>query len=384
MLLARRGYRVLVVDRASFPSDTLSTHFIHPPGVAALDRWGLLDAVTATGCPPVAQYSFDFGPVQIAGAPRPSDGQAQGYAPRRTVLDKILVDAADEAGAEIREQFTVDEILTDDGAVVGIRGHERGGASVTERARVVVGADGRHSTVARAVDPPRYNERPALQGSYYTYWSEFPANGFEIYLRPPHGWGVLPTNDGLTLIVVGNAIAHFDAFRRDVERSYLETVATVPEFAARIARANREERFAGTSDLPNYFRKPFGAGWALVGDAGYHKDPITAFGITDAFHDAERLVDALDLWQSGALPYDEAMTEYQSQRDVNALPMYDLTCQIATLEPPNQEMQQLFGAMHGNQSAMDDFVSVMAGTLPPPEFFNPDNIGRIVATAASR
>src|SRR3954451_8402729 len=122
MLLAREGHRVLVVDRASFPSDTLSTHFIHAPGVAALRRWGVLDEVIASGCPPVETYSFDFGPITITGAPRPSDGESVAYAPRRTVLDKILVDGARDAGAELRERFTVEEVLVEDGVVVGIRG----------------------------------------------------------------------------------------------------------------------------------------------------------------------------------------------------------------------------------------------------------------------
>ena len=132
MLLARKGYRVLVVDRASFPSDTLSTHMIHAPGVAAMKRWGVLDKVIASGCPPVETYSFDFGPFTIKGTPRPSDGNSVGYAPRRTILDKILVDAAVQAGAEVRERFTVEEIVIEDGVVVGIRGHDEGGSSVIE------------------------------------------------------------------------------------------------------------------------------------------------------------------------------------------------------------------------------------------------------------
>ena len=175
MLLARKGYRVLVVDRASFPSDTLSTHMIHAPGIAALHRWGLLDEVTATGCPPVETYSFDFGPFTIAGTPRPSDGISTGYAPRRTVLDKILVDAADHAGAEVREGFTVEDVVVEDGSVVGIRGHGEGGETVFERARVVIGADGRNSHVAKAVRPEQYNDKPMLQWSYYTYWSGLPS-----------------------------------------------------------------------------------------------------------------------------------------------------------------------------------------------------------------
>src|SRR5262249_44696247 len=122
MLLARRGWRVLLVDRATFPSDTVSTHLLHAPAIASLAQWGLLLRVVATGCPPINRYSFNFGPVTIAGTPRPVDGVATAYAPRRTVLDKILVDAAAEAGVEVREAFTVDHIVFDGDAVVGIRG----------------------------------------------------------------------------------------------------------------------------------------------------------------------------------------------------------------------------------------------------------------------
>jgi flavin-dependent dehydrogenase len=203
MLLARKGYKVLVVDRASFPSDTLSTHVIHAPGIAALNRWGLLDKVTASGCPPVETYSFDFGPFDIKGAPRPIDGFSAAYAPRRTILDKILVDAASDAGAEVRERFTIDEVLIEDGVVTGIRGHGEDGDSVVERARVVIGADGRSSNIAKAVHPDQYNDKPNLQWSYYTYWSGLPVDGFEIVIRPDRGWGAVATNDGLTMLVVG-------------------------------------------------------------------------------------------------------------------------------------------------------------------------------------
>jgi 2-polyprenyl-6-methoxyphenol hydroxylase-like FAD-dependent oxidoreductase len=162
MLLARKGYRVLLVDRATFPSDTVSTHFIHAPGMAALERWGLRDTLAASGCPPVRTYSFDFGPFTIAGSPRPSDGVDEAYCPRRPVLDTMLVHAAAEAGAEVREGFTVDEVLIEDGTVIGVRGKAAGGATVTEHAKVVIGADGRNSSVAKAVHPEQYNEKPAV------------------------------------------------------------------------------------------------------------------------------------------------------------------------------------------------------------------------------
>ena len=178
-----RGYRVLVVDRATFPSDTLSTHILHPPGAAALQRWGLLDALRATGCPPIDTYSFDFGPVHARGRARHRRLSGR-VLPAAHVLDKLLVDAASDAGAEVREEFTVEDVVIEDGRVIGIRGHSKGGETVTELADVVVGADGRYSLVAKAVGPEQYNERPPILCGYYTYWSDLPMDGrFEVYVR---------------------------------------------------------------------------------------------------------------------------------------------------------------------------------------------------------
>jgi 2-polyprenyl-6-methoxyphenol hydroxylase-like FAD-dependent oxidoreductase len=382
MLLARRGYRVLVVDRATFPSDTVSTHLVHAKGVAALERWGLLDEMAATGCPPIEKYSFDFGPFTIAGHPRSVDGVATAYAPRRIVLDKILVDAAAAAGAEVREGFTVEEMLLEDGAVVGIRGHGEGGASVTERARIVIGADGRNSHVAKAVHPEQYHDKPMLQWGTYTYWSGLPVDGMEVVIRPERGWAAIPTNDDLTMLVMGWPYAEAAAFKADVEGNYLKTLELVPQVAERVRAATRVERFAGGS-VANFFRKPFGPGWALVGDAGYNKDPITAQGISDAFHDAERCASALDQVFAGGRPFDEVMAEYQRDRDVRAIPIYEFTTQLARLEPPPPELQQLLGAVHGNADAMDAFVSVIAGSVSPVDFFAPEHVGRIMAGAVA-
>jgi flavin-dependent dehydrogenase len=376
MLLARQGHHVLLVDQASFPSDTLSTHMIHAPGVAALSRWGLLDQVVASGCPPVDTYSFDFGPFTIKGTPRPHGSISTAYAPRRTILDKILVDAADRAGAEVRERFTADEVVVEDGAVVGVRGHGEDGKQVTERARVVVGADGRNSHVAKAVDIEQYHIKPKLQWSYYTYWRDLPVDGFEIFVRPDRGWAAVSTNDGVTMLVVGWPFAESMAYKADIEANYLKTLELAPEFAERVRAATRVERFYGGS-VPNFFRKPFGPGWALVGDAGYNKDPITAQGISDAFRDAELCSAALDETFTGRRSYDEAMADYQRTRDAHVSPVYEFTTQLATLEAPPEQMQQLLGAVHGNQDAMDDFVSLTAGTVSPAEFFDPENIGRI-------
>jgi 2-polyprenyl-6-methoxyphenol hydroxylase-like FAD-dependent oxidoreductase len=383
MLLAHKGYRVLVVDRATFPSDTVSTHLIHPPGVASLKRWGLLDRLTATGCPPIDRYTFDFGPLTLAGAPG-TDYSPFAYAPRRTVLDKLLVDAAGEAGAEVREAFTVEEILVEDGRVTGVRGRGPGGSPVVERARVVVGADGRNSAVAKAVRPEQYHERPPLTCGYYSYWSNLPVNGtFEIYSRPGRGWALCPTHDDLTMVIGGWPYAELAEHRNDVEGALLETFALAPAFAERIRDAKREERFVGTS-VANYFRTPFGPGWALVGDAGYNKDFITAQGITDAFRDAELCADALDQALAGKHRYDEAMGDYRSTRDAQVLPMYEMTAQIAALQPPDPQLVQLVGAMQGNQEANDAFARVNSGATSPAEFFAAENVGRILGQAQSR
>jgi 2-polyprenyl-6-methoxyphenol hydroxylase-like FAD-dependent oxidoreductase len=340
----------------------------------------LIDRLTVTGCPPIHTYTFDFGPFTIAGSPGSSDAPVA-YCARRTVLDKLLVDAAAEAGAEIREGFTVEEVLIENERVVGIKGRSKGGETVTERAGLVVGADGRYSVVAEAVRPEPYNEKPPLLAAYYTYWSDLPIDGrFETYIRAHRGFAAAPTHDGLTLTVGGWPHAEFEANKKDVEGNFLKMFDLAPEFAERIRGAKRAAPFSGAA-VTNYFRKPYGPGWALVGDAGYNKDPITAQGITDAFRDAELCATALDQTFTGARAFEDAMGDYQRTRDQDVLPMYEFTCQLATLEPPPPDMQRLFGAIHGNQKAMDGFVQVNAGTISPVAFFSPENIGAIMAAA---
>jgi flavin-dependent dehydrogenase len=194
------------------------------------------------------------------------------------VLDAILVEAAVAAGAELRERFSVEELLTDGDRVTGIRGHAAGGGSVTEHARMVIGADGLHSFVARSVGATAYNATPALTCIYYTYWSDLPVGGAELYPRPGRMLIAAPTNDGLTLMTVFWPQAEFHRVRADIEGPYLAALDLAPAFAEWVRAGKRVERFRGTADLPNFFRRPYGPGWALVGDAGFHKDPILAQG----------------------------------------------------------------------------------------------------------
>ena len=379
MLLAREGYKVLVVDRATFPSDMLSTHVLQPPAVASLARWGLLDRLVATGCPAIHTHSYDFGPLTISGVPGTAEFPV-GYCPRRTILDKLLVDAAVEAGAELREGFIVDELLRDNDRVLGIRGRRKDdGPSVSVTARVVIGADGRHSMVAKAMEPARYHEKPDLLAAYYSYWSGLPMHGrFEIYARENRGFAACETHDGLTMLVGGWPASEFEANKRDHERLFEGLFDLAPAFGERVRAAKRVDRIYG-GITPNFFRKPFGAGWALVGDAGYSKDPITAQGILDAFRDAELLATGLHETFSEQRTFDAAMLNYQQTRDARVLPIYELTCQLASMAPPPPEAQQLLGAIQGNQAAMDDFCRAHAGTTSPAAFFAPESIGQIFA-----
>jgi flavin-dependent dehydrogenase len=382
MLLARKGYRVLLVDKTGFPSDTLSTHYIHQPGVARLKRWGLLDKIVASNCPPARQQIFDVGPFALVGAPPPADGVKDAYAPRRKVLDTILVEAAAEAGTQVREHFTVTELLMDGERVRGIRGQTAGGTPVIEEARIVIGADGLRSLVARAVQAPTYQERPTRTCAYYSYWSDVPIAGPELYPRSERMITGSPTNDGQTIVLIFWPIATFHDVLADIEGHFMQALDLVPAFAERVRNGKRSERFYGTADLPFFFRKPYGPGWALVGDAGYHKDPITAQGISDAFRDAELLAEAIDAGLSGRQLLDAALADYERQRNEAALPIYEFTHQLAALEPPAPEMQQLFAALHHNQEQTNRFFGAITGTVPFPEFFAPENLGRIMGAAA--
>jgi flavin-dependent dehydrogenase len=203
---------------------------------------------------------------------------------------------------------------------------------------------------------------------------------FEVFVRPHRGFGCAETHDGLTMVIAGWPIAEFEKNKKDIETNYLKTLELVPPFAERLRSAKREARIFGAA-LPNFFRKPYGPGWALVGDAAYHKDSITAQGITDAFLEAEGCAAALDEVFRGARPFEEAMGGYQRGRDERVLPMFEFTCQLATLEPPPPEMQNLIGAIHGRKEAMDAFAQMNAGTISPAEFFAPSNMVALMSAA---
>jgi flavin-dependent dehydrogenase len=375
-LLARRGYRVLVVDRATFPSDTISTHVIWERGGACLKRAGLFDRVSTTA-PALPTLRFDLGDILLEASTPPVDGITAPHAPRRTVLDKILLDAAAAAGAEVREGFAVEDLVFEDNRVVGIRGRSSSGPSVVERATLIVGADGKHSTVARAVSAVEYDTRPPLTCWYYRYWSGVPIQSGTWFARDRRVVAFVPTGGGLTCVLVIWPHAEFHAFRADVDGNYMRSIEAVPAAAELVTGAHPEERLVGTADLRNFYRKPYGPGWVLVGDAGYHKDPVTGQGISDAFCQSELVVDAIDSGLGGHRHLYDALAEYEGTRNRDTKACYEFTCDFARLEPPSADMRVIFRALANNQEQTSRFFGVITGAVPVDQFFAPENIRRL-------
>jgi flavin-dependent dehydrogenase len=384
MLLARKGYKVLLVDRATFPSNIPHGHFIHRLGPRCLHRWGLLDRVVATGCPPITTRSTDTGDFPLVGTELLVDGVAMGYGPRRTALDGVLVQAAVEAGAELREGFAVEGFVADGDAIAGIRGRDRGsGATVTERARVTIGADGRHSRLAAAVRAPAYATAPTLLCWYFSYWSGASPAGLETYARPNRALFTHPTNDGLFCLFVAWPIAEQRAVQADLACQFLAAVDLVPEVAERVRGGHQEERFYGAMNLPNFLRKPYGPGWALVGDAGCHKDPYMALGVGDAFRDVDLLAEALDDGLSGRRPLGEALADYERRRNAATRADYEQNLALARFTPPSLEAQRLRQGLRGDQEATKQFYMATEGMIPREAFFNAENIQRLTGQATT-
>jgi flavin-dependent dehydrogenase len=311
-----------------------------------------------------------------------ADSITEAYAPRRKVLDQILVEAAVRAGAEVREHFAVQAIVSDGDRVMGIRGHAIGGAMVSEQARIVIGADGMRSLVGRSVQAPTYKVMPALSCAFCTYWSDVAVEDIEVYARPGRMITAAPTNDGQTITSIYWPKAAFWEIHAAIAGAFMQALDLAPGLAARVRSGTRTERFLGTADLPFFFRKPYGPSWALAGDDGYLKDPITGQGVTDAFRDAELLAKAIYEGLSGRRPLEEALAEYERRRNEASMPLYELTCEFAKAEPSSPEQQQLFAALRYDQEQPNRLFGTITGTAPIAEFFAPENIGQITGAGA--
>lgn len=337
LLLARAGARVLVVDPLPEGRDTVSTHALMRGGVEQLHRWGLLDALRAGGTPPVRTTTFDYGDEVVSISIAPRGGVDALYAPRRTVLDPLLERAARAAGAVVERGWAVADVVRGAGGrVEGAVMNGPGGARRTVRADLVVGADGARSRVARRVGAPVLRAGRHATAVVYGYFADVGEAGYRWIFRPGFGAGAIPTDGGETCVFVsmppGDLAARGEG---GLLRLFRERLArAVPEWAARIEGVEPAvvKGFAG---LPGHLRRAVGPGWALVGDAGCFRDPLTAHGITDALRDAELLARAA-LRGDGA-----AFGDYAAARDRAAIPLFQVTDAIASLAWTMDEVKQL-------------------------------------------
>jgi flavin-dependent dehydrogenase len=295
MLLARGGARVLCIDYGDPGTDTLSTHALVRLGVVQLARWGVLDAIRKAGTPPVRRTVFHYGDEAIEVDIRPTPESEGLFAPRRTVLDLALVRAAAEAGVEFRFRTSFAGLVRDAaGRVTGAGIRRADGMTETISAGLVVGADGRRSAVAQAVGAPVQTAGTHTTALAYSYIDGLGNDGYHWIYAPGAGGGIIPTNDGRSCLflslapdILRSALGDRSprAFRRAIGRH-------LPVMGDIVPAAGLDGRVFLHGGANGFIRQAAGPGWALVGDAGYFKDPITAHGITDAFRDAELLAQA--------------------------------------------------------------------------------------------
>jgi flavin-dependent dehydrogenase len=332
MVLARAGVRVLVVDRSHYGADTLSTHALMRGGVLQLARWGLLDEVVAAGTPPVRGSVFHYGAQRVEVPIKPGPGVDALYAPRRTVLDPILVDAARDAGAEVRFGVTVSHLCRDStGRVTGMVGHDSAGHLVTARARITVGADGMGSRVARQAGAPVERRAHGAAAFIYGYWDRLPVHDYELFYRPGVAAGFFPTNGGQVCVFVAVPRQRFRAETRSgTTHAYARLLAEATTGA--LDGAVFPEHLSVFAARPGFLRRAHGPGWALVGDAGYFKDPITSHGLTDALRDADLLAHAILAAAGGEAPEPDALAGYQAARDRVSERLFTTTDAIASFD----------------------------------------------------
>jgi 2-polyprenyl-6-methoxyphenol hydroxylase-like FAD-dependent oxidoreductase len=362
LLLSRAGMRVALVDRAAHGTDTVSTHGLMRAGVLQLHRWGVLPEVVAAGTPPIRRTVFHYGrdeTVQIS--IRPSVGVDALYAPRRRVLDRILVDAAAAAGAHVLHRTTVLGLRTEGGRVRGVRVRDAGGRTRDLRAEMTIGADGLRSTVAEAVGAPVQRRGTAGGAVLYRYHASLPSEGYVWAYRSGSAAGLIPTNDGLTCVFVGTTPERMRALRRHGREHAFRTLfaTAAPGLLDRLDASTPAERMAGWAGLPGFVRRAWGPGWALVGDAGYFRDPITTHGMTDALRDAELLGRAL--LRPGGLSRNEALRAFQERRDALSARLFDVTDRVARFDWDLAGVQRLLREL---SSAMADEVELLE-RLPP-------------------
>jgi len=357
LLLARAGARVLLVDKGVYGSDTLSTHALMRGAVLQLHRWGILPAIVAAGTPPVRSTTFSYPEQDITVPIEPRFGVSALYAPRRALLDRTLVDAAAESGVEVRYGVRTDDVIVDDrGRVRGITAFADGARHRIE-ADLVIGADGLHSTIAQRVGAERVVEGRHRTGVLFSYWEDLPVDGYYWRFQTGASIGAIPTNHGATCVFASVPSGRLPGeIHGDAPSAYRRLVREVsPVFDARLDEARRVEPVRGFGGHPGFIKAGTGPGWALVGDAGYFKDPITAHGITDALRDAELLARAIMKGTAAAF------ADYETTRHDLSRRLFEITDDIASFAWTDGEVQSMHRAF---SSEMSREVRALAGLEP--------------------
>jgi 2-polyprenyl-6-methoxyphenol hydroxylase-like FAD-dependent oxidoreductase len=350
-LLARAGAKVLLIDRQSYGSDTMSTHALMRTGVLQLHRWGLLPQVMAAGTPEIRSTTFHYGSKPLRINLKSEHGIDYLCAPRRTVLDRILVDAARAAGAEVRHGVVLSDVEFDaSDRVSGAWLNDLTGSDNLVRCDMLIGADGRESKVARLVNAETCLTSETWSGCVYGYYENLEREGYHWHFASDVAASIIPTNHDQHCVAASVPGPAFSAtFRGNVEEGFMRIIeANSPELADDMRRARPVARLRGFPGIPGHLRRAFGPGWALVGDAGYFKDPLTAHGITDALRDAELLVRAL---------LEDGLPAYQRRRDALSRSLFEVTDAITSFRWDLDEVASLHTQLSAAMRAETDAVA---------------------------
>jgi flavin-dependent dehydrogenase len=367
LLLARAGARVVVLERAAAGSDTVSTHALMRAGVLQLSRWGLLPAVLAAGTPSIRRTLFHHEDGNVSVSIRPSAGVDALCAPRRSVLDEIIAAAAVDAGAELRRATVVTGLVRGErGRVLGVRGRDASGAAFEVRGRLTVGADGIGSVVARSVQATVERQGHHCGALLYRYVAGLPSDSYQWAYGGHAAAGLVPTNGGEACVFVEASPTRVRGLRRQHGPAAFEHLLREVslEMHARIGMGEPVGGVRAWGGVPGYLRRSWGPGWALVGDAGYFKDPITTHGMTDAMRDAELLARAVGPVLTGEGGHAEelqALRSYQAVRDSLSLELFSVTEEVARFDWDSARIRTLLRRV---SSAMSDEVDLLSGLAP--------------------
>jgi flavin-dependent dehydrogenase len=367
LLLARAGARVLLVDKSRYGTDALSTHALMRGGILQLHRWGVLPAIVAAGTPPVRSTTFAYATGDVTVAIEPKFGVDALYAPRRAILDRVLADAAAESGAEIEYGVRVEDVIFDHrGRACGVVA-SNGRTRTRIEAGLVIGADGLHSTIAARVNAATLVAGRHSSGILYSYWEDVPAEGYYWAFREASSMGAIPTNGGATCVFASVPSARFGVeFRRRGAAAYRPLLLEAsPAFEGRLAWGHRVEPVRSFLGEAGFIKRSIGPGWALVGDAGYFKDPLSAHGITDALRDAELLVRAIS---EGS---DAALVRYEEKRLDLSQTLFEVTDEIASFAWDVDRVQALHRSLSIEMSRETRAIAELA---PLPSRVRPHGV----------